>query len=250
MISVPVITPRLSSLWLALITPIYARIGRKLVDSIRNPTIVRDQSSLTAFNIQPLGPSAAIAAALCNEDSEFAVTRWSDSLSAAGAQRTWVGVRFGNRLIDARCIDVTAPPRNVFRVIRRIGGATGWYYGNWLWQMRGWCDLLVGGIGLRRGRRDPEELRVGDAVDFWRVEAVEINRRLRFVAEMKLPGRAWLEYTLEPHGGRTRITQHAIFDPVGLAGLAYWYTVYPLHRFIFSGMLSAIGRKAEQIVER
>jgi Protein of unknown function (DUF2867) len=115
--------------------------------------------------------------------------------------------------------------------------------------MRGWCDLLVGGIGLRRGRRDPEELRVGDAVDFWRVEAVEINRRLRLVAEMKLPGRAWLEYTLEPHGGRTRITQNAIFDPVGLAGLAYWYTVYPLHRIIFGGMLNAIGRKAEQLVE-
>lgn len=250
MISVPVITPRLSSLWLALITPIYARTGRKLVDSIRNPTIVRDQSALTAFNIRPLGLSAAIAAALRNEDSEFALTRWSDSLSAAGAQRTWFGVRFGNRLIDSRSIDVTAPSQNVFRVIRRIGGATGWYYANWLWQLRGWCDLLVGGIGLRRGRRDPEELRVGDAVDFWRVEAVEINRRLRLVAEMKLPGRAWLEYTLEPHGGRTRITQNAIFDPVGLAGLAYWYTVYPLHRIIFGGMLSAIGRKAEQLVER
>lgn len=247
MISVPVITPRLSSLWLALITPIYARTGRKLVDSIRNPTIVRDPAALATFNIRPLGMSAAIAAALRNEDREFAATRWSDSLSAAGAQPTWGGVRFGNRLVDARVADVNVPSERVFAVICRLGGATGWYYANWLWQLRGWCDLLVGGVGLRRGRRHPEELRVGDALDFWRVEAIDLNRRLRLLAEMKLPGRAWLEYVLEPHGSGTRITQNAIFDPVGLAGLAYWYAVYPLHRILFGGMLSAIGRKAEQI---
>jgi hypothetical protein len=110
--------------------------------------------------------------------------------------------------------------------------------------MRGWCDSLVGGIGLRPGRRDPEELRVGGAVDFWRVKAVEINRRLRLVAEMKLPGRAWLEYTLEPHGGRTRITQHAIFDPVCLAGLAYWYTVY---FFIGSFLAACSALSAERL---
>jgi uncharacterized protein YbjT (DUF2867 family) len=229
MISVPVITPRLSSLWLALITPIYARTGRKLVDSIRNPTIVRDP------------------AALRNEDREFAATRWSDSLSAAGAQPTWGGVRFGNRLVDARVADVNVPSERVFAVICRLGGATGWYYANWLWQLRGWCDLLVGGVGLRRGRRHPEELRVGDALDFWRVEAIDLNRRLRLLAEMKLPGRAWLEYVLEPHGSGTRIIQNAIFDPAGLAGLAYWYAVYPLHRILFGGMLSAVGREAEQI---
>jgi uncharacterized protein YbjT (DUF2867 family) len=247
MISVPVITPRLSSLWLALITPIYARTGRKLVDSIRNPTIVRDPAALATFNIRPLGMSAAIAAALRNEDREFAATRWSDSLSAAGAQPTWGGVRFGNRLVDARVADVNVPSERVFAVICRLGGATGWYYANWLWQLRGWCDLLVGGVGLRRGRRHPEELRVGDALDFWRVEAIDLNRRLRLLAEMKLPGRAWLEYVLEPHGSGTRIIQNAIFDPAGLAGLAYWYAVYPLHRILFGGMLSAIGREAEQI---
>jgi uncharacterized protein YbjT (DUF2867 family) len=247
MISVPVITPRLSSLWLALITPVYARTGRKLVDSIRNPTIVRDPAALAAFDIRPLGMSAAIAAALRNEDQEFAATRWSDSLSAAGAQPTWGGVRFGNRLVDARVVDVEVSSERAFTVICRLGGATGWYYANWLWQLRGWCDLLVGGVGLRRGRRHPEELRVGDALDFWRVEAIDVNRRLRLLAEMKLPGRAWLEYVLEPHGSGTRITQNAIFDPVGLAGLAYWYAVYPLHRILFGGMLSAIGRKAEQV---
>jgi hypothetical protein len=246
MISVPVITPRLSSLWLALITPVYARTGRKLVDSIRNTTIVRDPAALAAFDIRPLGMAAAIAAALRNEDQEFAATRWSDSLSAAGAQPTWAGVRFGNRLVDSRVADVKVPRERVFAMICRLGGATGWYYANWLWQLRGWCDLLVGGVGLRRGRRHPEELRVGDALDFWRVEAVDLNRRLRLLAEMKLPGRAWLEYLLEPHGTGTRITQNAIFDPVGLAGLAYWYAVYPLHRILFGGMLRAIGRKAEQ----
>jgi hypothetical protein len=248
MISVPVITPRLSSLWLALITPVYARTGRKLVDSIRNPTVLRDLAALSAFNIRPLGMSAAIGAALHNEDQEFAATRWSDSLSAAGAQPTWAGVRFGNRLVDSRVADVKVPSERVFTVICRLGGARGWYYANWLWQLRGWCDLLVGGVGLRRGRRHPEELRVGDALDFWRVEAIDLNRRLRLLAEMKLPGRAWLEYVLEPHGGGTRITQNAIFDPAGLTGLAYWYAVYPLHRILFGGMLNAIGRKAEQIV--
>ena len=247
MISVPVITPRLSSLWLALITPVYARTGRKLVDSIRNPTIVRDSAALAAFDIRPLGVAAAIAAALRNEDLEFAATRWSESLSAAGAQPTWAGVRFGNRLVDSRVAHVKVPSERVFAVICRLGGATGWYYANWLWRLRGWLDLLVGGVGLRRGRRHPEELRVGDALDFWRVEAVDVNRRLRLLAEMKLPGRAWLEYLLEPHGSGTRITQNAIFDPVGLAGLAYWYAVYPLHRILFGGMLRAIGRKAEQI---
>ena len=145
MISVPVITPRLSSLWLALITPLYARTGRKLVDSIRNPTIVRDPSALAAFDIRPLGMAAAIAAALRNEDQDFAATRWSDSLSAAGAQPTWAGVRFGNRFVDSRVADVKVPSERVFAVISRLGGATGWYYANWLWRLRGWCDLLVGG---------------------------------------------------------------------------------------------------------
>jgi hypothetical protein len=247
MIPVPVISPRLSSLWLGLVTPLYARVGRKLIDSIRNPTVVNDDTALRAFGrIQPMGLKEAIRLALRNEDQEFAETRWSDAVSAGGATPTWGGERFGNRLVDARSIVVDASCDRLFAVIERIGGRNGWYGLDWLWQLRGWLDLIFGGIGLRRGRRNPDQLRVGDALDFWRVEALERDRLLRLCAEMKLPGRAWLEFSLEPMGGgsQTRITQTAIFDPVGLGGLAYWYGVYPLHRIVFGGMIEAIGREA------
>jgi uncharacterized protein YbjT (DUF2867 family) len=244
MISVPVITPRLSSLWLGLVTPLYARVGRKLIDSIRNPTVVSDDAALRVFKIQPMGLKEAIRLALRNEEREFAETRWSDAVSAGGGEPAWGGVRFGNRLVDVRKVVVEAPCDRVFSVIQRIGGQNGWYYCDWLWRLRGWLDLVSGGIGLRRGRPDPEKLRVGDALDFWRVEALEPDRLVRLYAEMKLPGRAWLEFSLESIGNQTRITQTAIFDPVGLGGLAYWYGVYPLHRIVFAGMIQAIARQA------
>ncbi len=245
MISVPVITPRLSSLWLGLVTPLYARVGRKLIDSIRNPTVVNDDSALRLFKIRPMGLTQAVRLGLQNEEKEFAETRWSDSVSAGGTETKWGGERFGNRLVDVRSVVVEASPDRVFSVIQRIGGQNGWYYCNWLWRLRGWLDLILGGIGLRRGRRDPKELRVGDALDFWRVEAMERNRFLRLSAEMKLPGRAWLEFSLESIGSKTsRMTQTAIFDPMGLGGLAYWYGVYPLHRMVFAGMIQAIARQA------
>ncbi|MBZ5544263.1 MAG: DUF2867 domain-containing protein, partial [Acidobacteriia bacterium] len=135
-------------------------------------------------------------------------------------------------------------PEQAFGPIRRIGGGAGWYFGNGLWRIRGWLDLLVGGPGLRRGRRDPEALRVGDALDFWRVEAFESPSVLRLAAEMRLPGRAWLQFEVEPTGAGARIRQTAIFDPLGLAGLLYWYALYPIHRLIFTGMLRGIATAA------
>lgn len=234
MIPVPVLTPYLSSLWLGLVTPVFARIGRKLIDSIRHPTVVRDEAARRVFAIEPVGVREAIARALRNEDTR---THWSD---AAGAPRSWGGVRFGNRLVDCRSAEVPVLPAEAFAPIQRIGGTTGWYYANGLWRLRGWLDLLVGGVGMRRGRRDPERLRVGDVVDCWRVEAIESSRRLRLVAEMKLPGRAWLEFLVEPVGAGARITQTAVFDPVGLSGLLYWYAVWPLHELVFRGMLRGI----------
>jgi len=249
MISVPFLSPRLSSLWLGLVTPVYARIGRKLVESLRNPTLVTNTHARDAFSIQPRGVSEAIARALVNEDRELAATRWSDALSSSGHPKRWGGVRFGTRLVDSREVEVTAPVGAAFAPIQRIGGSTGWYYGNWMWRLRGWLDLLVGGIGLRRGRHDAFELRVGDPVDWWRVESLEPNRRLRLFAEMKLPGRAWLEFEVEPTASGSRIRQTAIFDPVGLTGLAYWYTIYPLHEFIFGGMLKGIATTARESAE-
>jgi uncharacterized protein YbjT (DUF2867 family) len=246
MLSVPVLTPRLSSLWLGLVTPVYARIGRQLIDSIRHPTIVRDPTALGTFAIRPMGMRQAIARALRYEDQEFAETRWSDALSSGGAQRTWGGVRFGTRIVDAREAQVAVPPALAFTPIRRIGGDNGWYYANVLWRVRGFIDLLVGGVGSRRGRRDAERLYPGDTVDFWRVEVYEPDRRLRLFAEMKVPGRAWLEFEVEGDATATRIHQTAMFDPVGLWGQLYWYALYPLHGLIFAGMLRNIVRAAHQ----
>jgi hypothetical protein len=242
MVSVPVLTPRLSSLWLGLVTPVYARIGRQLIDSLRNPTVVQDQTARTVFALRPMGVRQAIARALCNEDQEYAETRWSDALSTVGSGPSWGGVRFGTRLVDSRVAHVNTPPALAFRPIRTIGGTTGWYYANWLWRLRGFIDLLVRGVGLRRGRRDPAWLVPGDTVDFWRVEAFEPDRRLRLVAEMKLPGRAWLEFEVEGHATTSQIRQTAIFDPLGLWGQLYWYALYPLHSLIFAGMLRRIAR--------
>lgn len=243
-ISVPVLTPRLSSLWLGLITPVYARVGRALVEGLRNETIVRDDRALKAFGLRPLGVSEAMARALANEDRAFAATRWSDPLSAAGRGPRWGGLRFGSRLVDSRQIEVSCPARRAFLPIRRIGGDTGWYHANLLWRLRGLLDLLVGGAGLRRGRRDPEHLRPGDTLDFWRVEAVEPDRLLRLAAEMRLPGRAWLQFEVEAQGDRSIIHQTAIFDPVGLFGQLYWYALWPLHQYVFGGTLRALARAA------
>ena len=244
MIPVPFLSPHISSLWLGLITPLYARIGRKLIQSIVHPTVVCDESALKVFNIQPMGVDDAIRRAIDNEDKEFAETRWSDSLSSSGKMFSWFGVSFGSRLVDSRTIKVNMPPKFIFKPIQRIGGNTGWYAWNWLWQLRGFLDLLVGGVGMRRGRAHFEILRVGDTVDFWRVEEHDPNHFLRLAAEMKLPGRAWLEFEVTGDDFSSTIRQTAIFDPVGLLGLIYWYALYPLHQLVFAGMLRGIADKA------
>jgi len=246
MIPVPVLTPHLSSLWLGLVTPIYARVGRKLIESMRNPTLVRDKSALTAFNIRPMGLRKAVERALHHENLEYAATFWSDALSSSGKPASWGGVRFGTRLVDSRTAYVSVPPALAFAPIQRIGGENGWYFASFLWQIRGFFDLLVGGVGLRRGRRDPHALVAGDALDFWRVESVEQDRRLNLVAEMKVPGRAWLQFEVEPTNHGAVIRQTAIFDPAGLSGLLYWYALYPIHYCIFKGMLHQIAAIAQR----
>jgi len=243
-VPVPVLTPWLSARWLGLVTPLYARVGQKLLTSVKNPTVVEDTSALEVFPIRPRGIAAAIERALRAEDQAIAQTRWSDALSSKGAATSWAGVRFRSRIVDSRTTRVACAPEQAFAPIRRIGGTVGWYYGDWLWQLRGFLDLLVGGVGTRRGRRDPEHVRPGDTLDFWRVEAVEPDRLLRLQAEMKVPGRAWLEFEVTPDDDGSIIRQTAIFDPVGLLGLAYWYALYPVHRFVFAGMLSGLARAA------
>jgi hypothetical protein len=245
MIPVPILTPRLSSLWLGLVTPLYARIGRKLIESLRHDTVVQDARALEDFPLEPKGIGEAIAQALRNDDRECAETRWSDALSSSGKTENWARVRFGNRLLDMRTRAVNAPPQEAFRPIQRIGGETGWYFANWLWRIRGFIDLLVGGVGVRRGRRHPTEISIGDTIDWWRVEEFVPDSRLRLYAEMKVPGRAWLDFTVEQQKGGSTIRQTAIFDPAGLSGLIYWYGIYPLHAFIFRGMIRGIATAAQ-----
>ncbi len=249
MIPVPVLTPFLSSLWLGLVTPLYARIGRTLIESIVHSTVVRDEAAAAVFNIRPMGMEDALRHALANEEKTFATTRWSDALSAAGAIRSWGGVRFGTRLVDSRTIRVAVPPAAAMAPVRRIGGTTGWYAWNGLWKLRGFLDLLVGGVGMRRGRVLQDEVRVGDPLDFWRVEVFEPDRLLRLAAEMKLPGRAWLEFEVAGTGGSSTIRQTAIFDPVGLFGLMYWYALYPVHQLVFAGMLRGVAAAALNVTE-
>ena len=242
-VPVPVLTPRLSSLWLGLVTPVFARIGRQLIEGVRHPTVVRDPGPAARFDVQPRGLAEAIERALVNEDREFALTRWSDALGSAGTA-SYGGRRVGSRYVDSRSTEVEASAETVFGVIERIGGAEGWYFGDWLWSLRGFLDLLVGGVGVRRGRRDPAALLPGDAVDFWRVEDVQRPHLLRLRAEMRVPGRAWLQFEIED-GHATRLTQTALFDATGLSGRLYWFVLWPIHQLVFGGMLRGIRKRAE-----
>ena len=243
MLSVPVLTPKLSSLWLGLVTPVYAHVGRKLVDGLRNETVVTTPSiALACYSVRPMSVRDAIRRAIQNEDERIARTRWSDTRSVIRGSSTWGGAAMGTRLLDIRSAWVDTSPAQAFRPIRRIGGDVGWYFANRLWQVRGFLDLLVGGVGLRRGRLDPEFLRNGDTLDFWRVEEFEADHLLRLRAEMKVPGRAWLQFEVTPESGGSRITQTAVFDAAGLMGRVYWYALYPLHELVFRGMLRGIAR--------
>jgi uncharacterized protein YbjT (DUF2867 family) len=244
LIPVPFLTPRLSSLWLGLVTPLYARVGRKLIESIIHPTEVHDNAALREFSVRPMGIRDAIATALRDEDHEFAMTPWNEALSPSRRVRGRTAVRVGNRMLDSRTLDVPVPPTSAFEPITRIGGRNGYYAYDSLWRARGSLDLLIGGVGMRRGRREFPDLRPGATIDFWRVESFEPGRLLRLRAEMRLPGRGWLEFEVIPQGAGARIRQTAAFDPVGVGGLLYWYLLYPAHHLIFDGMLSGIARAA------
>ncbi len=220
-IPVPFLTPHLSGLWLALVTPAQARVGRALVEGLRNATVVRSPAASAAFHVQPTSLDEAFTTAI----SDGAARRHKSD-----TRRAWLDV----------------PPAQAFAPVRRIGGRNGWYFGNALWHVRGWIDRSLGGVGMRRGRRDHESCAVGDAIDWWTVEAYEPDRRLRLVADLKLPGRGWLEFEVTPldNGRRSAIRQTATFDPRGLLGRLYWYGITPLHALMFRGMIAAIARRA------
>jgi hypothetical protein len=246
-ISFPVPKPELSSRWVDLVTPIPFRIAHPLVESLQTEVVVRDTRALETFQVRPTGYDEAVERALARMATEDVETTWASSLasfSAAQPEADRLGAHEG-MLLDRRRRRVGASPEKVFEAICALGGEEGWPAGNALWQLRGFLDRLAGGVGMRRGRRHPRELRVGDPLDFWRVEALEAPHLLRLRAEMKLPGRAWLQFEVRPDPEGSRVEQTAFFEPRGVLGYAYWYSVLPLHRFVFPGLVGALKDRAE-----
>lgn len=247
LLAVPVLTPRLSSYWVHLVTPIPANIAQPLIKGLGNEVIVRDPVALKIFPaIQPLDYETAVRLALEKLDTRGVETAWSDALTSSQGDGMPVAlISSEGMIIERRQRMVSASADAVYRSFARLGGAHGWLYMDWAWQLRGMVDRLCGGVGMRRGRRDPEDLRVGDTLDFWRVETVAPERLIRLRAEMRVPGRAWLEFEAraEPEG-KTLLLQTAFFEPKGLLGFLYWYALYPIHSLIFSGLIRGIAHKA------
>lgn len=266
LIPVPVLTPRLSSYWLHIVTPVPAVIARPLIEGLRNENIVRSDAARRLFpEIEPVSYRESVRRTLVKLDAGEVETSWSDAqaTSRGGSEAPVTLTTHEGMIREERALRIDAPPAEVFAVVESLGGEKGWLYMNWAWRIRGLVDRLLGGVGLRRGRRDPVRLRAGDAVDFWRVERIEKTGGeyfLRLRAEMKVPGRAWLEFRAASADDVTRtddqgcaapahcrLTQTAYFAPHGLAGFGYWYLLYPIHALIFSGLISRIRDQAHLV---
>jgi uncharacterized protein YbjT (DUF2867 family) len=236
LIQVPVLTPRLSSYWVNLVTPIRASMARILIESVRHETICRNDTALKMFAFQPMSYEQAVRRTL----HPVLVGNAMLAVSAEG------GIDRKHLLIDTQTVTVHASANTTFGVVSSIGGSNGWYYANWLWEIRGWIDERVGGVGLRRGRINADILQEGELLDFWRVESYEPAKLLRLRSEMRMWGKAWLEFSVGDSGNQVAIlTQKAYYYPKGVLGYAYWYCVYPLHHFVFRGMIRAIRQRAE-----
>lgn len=249
-IPVPLLQPRLSSLWLQLVTPLYARIGRKLIDSLTSKTTVKNENAKNYFSIVPTSIAEALKKADEEELEGYLSVHWFNVDSIVSHAKLYPNVAsYGRRLFHSEQRSTKVPIELVFRVISEIGGERGWYYADFLWKLRAIIDKFFGGVGLRKGRRDPLYLHPGDTVDFWRVEKIIENELLILYAEMRVPGRAWLQFELQVDNDTTHLCQTATFDPKGLFGICYWYLLYPMHVVIFKGMASAIIKQAETASE-
>ncbi len=250
-LAVPLLTPKLSSAWIHLVTPISARVARPLAEGLRNEVVCRDHDAERIMPQPLLGVKEAIEAALTRIDEQDVETTWSAAGPIPG-DPDWAG---GEVFRDSWTVLVAASDAAAYRAVCRVGGGHGYFALDWLWHVRGWMDRLVGGPGLRRGRRDPENVAYGEALDFWRVTGIEAPEHLALRAEMRVPGEALLEFHIEsveeqpgaPAGSEhVRVVQTASFIPRGLFGLVYWYSVVPLHGFVFRGMLRGIRKMAEK----
>ncbi len=252
-VQIPVLTPKLSSLWIGFVTPVPTSLARPLVESLISEVVVDKMKSVDSLIAPPpeglLTVTQAIELALSRTANNEVDTRWSDAAfpvapwQKAQSDPDWAGEL---TLKDHREISSDVSLKFIWQEIESIGGEHGWFGSDWLWYLRGLIDRFFGGVGLRRGRRDPQHLRVGDSLDFWRVEELEKEKKLRLYAEMILPGKAWLEFTLEERDGKTLVSQDALFEPRGLGGQLYWYLVSPFHFFIFPTMLRNIEKAARK----
>ena len=242
-VPVPVLTPRLSALWVGLVTPIPNSLAVPLIEGVVHPVVADTSAARRDFpDVEPMPYREAVQRALRSTERAEVATRWSGALGSGPAFE----LRQEEGLIrELRRLRTSAAPQQVFNAVSSLGGDRGWLVWGWAWRLRGALDRLIGGPGLRRGRRHPRQLLPGDAVDFWRVEAVEEPRLLRLRAEMRLPGRAWLQWEIAPEGDGSRVVQTAMFAPYGLGGLLYWKALYPFHKVIFSSMVRAVARDAE-----
>ncbi len=252
-VPVPVFSPNLSSYWINFVTPVPGYIARPLAEGLKNPVVCKENKILELIPQDLLSPRRAIEMALDRIQHRLVESHWSDAGAlpppewVAPGDPGWAG---GTYYEDNRVIVVNQSASQVWDKLGRLGGKTGWYYGNWLWRLRGYIDKFMGGVGLSRGRRNSEELFTGDALDFWRIAHVEKEKRLLLIAEMIVPGQASLEFRIAETKNGTRVQQIARFVPQGVLGLLYWFAVSPLHEFVFSGMLKGIATSAnDQILE-
>jgi uncharacterized protein YbjT (DUF2867 family) len=249
LLPVPVLTPELSSHWVHWMTPIPVGLARPLIEGLRSEVVVRDDLARRLFPaIQPLPYLEACRLALQRTTRGETETRWADALwTSAGDERPVTFESEQGMLVERRRLIVPVSPEAAWRAFAGLGGERGWLYADWLWQVRGLMDRAVGGVGLRRGRRDPDDLRVGDTLDFWRVEAAEPPGLLRLRAEMRVPGLAWLEFEARPSGEGTLLVQTAYFEPRGLLGVLYWYSLYPVHKVLFSALITRLAARAVRL---
>ena len=238
--SIPLMNLEIAARWVGQLTPIHNNVAIPLMEGIIHPVVANTEKALREFpEVKPINYETAVRYALDKISHHNVETRWSGAL---GEGPTYHLVDWEGTIREERTIHVYAEPSAVFETLCSLGGDKGWLVWNWAWRIRGWLDRLCGGPGLRRGRRDSKELLLGETVDFWRVEEIQENRILRLRAEMKVPGEAWLQFEIWPEGKGSRLVQSAIFRPMGLLGVAYWYSLYPIHKYIFSAMIRAIRK--------
>jgi uncharacterized protein YbjT (DUF2867 family) len=249
LIRTPVYAPRLSAYWVHMVTPIHWRVVLPLIEGLHARLVVHDDEAKTLFpHIQPMDFRSALREALGRVLSDVVETSWSDALvNTAGDVKPYMFTVESGLMLERRSMLLDLPSNSVYRAYTGIGGTRGWLYMDWAWALRGWMDKAIGGVGIRRGRRHPDDIRAGESLDFWRVEAVEKDRLLRLRAEMLVPGKAWLQFESTPQDGKTLLTETAYYEPRGFWGFVYWYAMWPFHAFLFDGLIRRLAARARML---